>query len=71
MPEENFSDYNDRAELELTQTDHLQGREKGLVKSYMKNSILFQNLDEKDEEIIMKAMTVREVDEYEVIVKEG
>lgn len=49
MSEESFGDYNDRAELELTQTDYLQGKEKGLVKSYMKNSILFQNLDDKDE----------------------
>ena len=37
----------------------------------MKSSILFQNLDQKDEDIIMKAMAIREVDEYEVVIKEG
>ena len=69
--EETFAEYNDRAELELTQADNLSKKEKELVKSFMKQSLLFQNLDKKDEDIIMKAMTVRDVDEYEMIIKEG
>jgi signal-transduction protein with cAMP-binding, CBS, and nucleotidyltransferase domain len=55
----------------MTQSDNLTKEEKSFVKSFMHSSILFQNLDSKDEEIIMKAMTVRETEEYEVIVKEG
>jgi CRP-like cAMP-binding protein len=39
--------------------------------SFMRSSILFQNLDAKDEEIIMRAMTARVTEEYEVVIKEG
>ena len=43
----------------MTEADHLSRKEKDLVRSFMNSSILFQNLDRKDEEIIMRAMTVR------------
>lgn len=55
----------------MTEADIMTTREKDLMKEYMRNSILFQNLDNKDEEIIMKAMTIREVHEYELVIKEG
>ena len=33
--------------------------EKNIVKNLLKNNILFQNMDEKDEEIILRAINVQ------------
>lgn len=48
MADESFGDYNDKAELELTQTENLTKEDRTFLKEFMHSSILFQNLDSKD-----------------------
>lgn len=55
----------------MNEQDELTQSEKELVKSFIRGSILFQNLDSKDEEIIVKAVKIQEAEEYEVVIKEG
>ena len=43
----------------MSPNDNLAQKEKVFLKKFMHSFILFQNLDSKDEEIIMKAMTIK------------
>ena len=42
-----------------------------LIKSLIRNSILFQNLDWKDEETLIKAMSEKEFQSGDSVIKEG
>lgn len=42
-----------------------------LVKSLIRNSIFFQNIDSRDEEVILQAIEFKKAEEYELIIKEG
>lgn len=59
ISEEVFGEFNDRMELELNEGSGLTEDERELVRSFMRGSILFQNLDAKDEEIIIRAVTAK------------
>jgi len=54
-----FGVYNFRDEFELKGDIKLLEEEMGLVKNLLKNNILFQNMDEKDEEIILRGITIQ------------
>lgn len=42
-----------------------------LIKSLIRNSILFQNLDWKEEEILIKAMSEKEFKTGDKVIQEG
>ena len=42
-----------------------------LIKSLIRNSILFQNLDWKDEEILIKSMSEKSFESGDAVIKEG
>jgi cAMP-dependent protein kinase regulator len=42
-----------------------------LIKSLVRNSILFQNIDSRDEEALIKAMNFRDYAEGERVITEG
>ncbi len=59
ISEEVFGNFNFRDEIDLKQEIKVLEEEKTIVKNLLKNNFLFQNMDEKDEEIILRAINVQ------------
>lgn len=70
ISEEAFGFYNKKQSVVLTQIPKSLETEL-LIKSLIRNSILFQNLDWKDEEILIKSMSENEFSTGDVVIKEG
>lgn len=70
ISEEVFGEFNLREELVVAEKS-MSEDEKVLVKSLLRSSILFQNLDCKDEEALLKAIASKDTEEHELIIKEG
>ena len=45
--------------------------EKEIVRNLLQSSVLFQNLDIKDEGVIFDSISSHQAEEYELIIKEG
>jgi cAMP-dependent protein kinase regulator len=70
ISEEVFGEFNLREDIVLAEKS-MSESEKVLVKSLLRSSILFQNLDCKDEEVLLKAMVSKDTEEHELIIREG
>lgn len=70
ISEEVFGSFNKKEQIALKDVPKSE-ETKLLIRSLVRNSILFQNLDSKDEDILIKAMEEKEYSAGSTIIKEG
>lgn len=70
ISEEAFGSFNKKETMELTEVPKDQETTM-LIKSLIRNSILFQNIDSRDEEALIKAMNFKDYAEGDRVISEG
>ena len=70
ISQEAFGNFNKKQSVVLTEVPKSLETQ-FLIKSLIRNSILFQNLDWKDEEALIKTMAERQFESGQAVIEEG
>jgi hypothetical protein len=70
ISEEVFGSFNKKEQLDIVEI-HKDQETTLLIKSLIRNSILFQNIDSKDEETLIKSMSERVFEQGDAVINEG